>query len=644
MNTRNYYQIGIYVLMNLIAIFGINNDSFAQCTSTCGPNLINNSSFETTTAECSTANSEIFTDYSQVQGWFGTACQSCPGNGTTPDYYNSTCAGAAPTQNCGFGTGSVGFFTSADVGGSLGSNAREYVQTQLSTPLVAGQEYCATITVKTSPESPAYVPTDGLGLWFTTGMVDIDIDNGGEQFLGPGSIVNATPQIQNSPGNLIDTVCTTITGSFVATGNESWMVMGNFLPDNMIQTNASCGGFFTFCFGYLIVDQIELVAVCSSCDATISASGPFCESDAAVNLAAATPGGTWSGPGITDANLGTFDPSIAGVGTHDIIYDLTCGDDDTITITVNPIDEASFSYSQESYCLSAPNPTPTITGVTGGSFTIDNGGVINAATGQIDLLASGSGNFTITYTTNGPCPASTTFDITILNALDPTISAAGPFCESDATVNLNAADAGGTWSGTGITDANLGTFDPSVAGVGTHTVTYDLGCGDTDTQDIVVNTVDNTTSLSGFTISANAVGATYQWLDCAEDYSIITGETSQSFTASSNGSYAVVVTENGCTDTSDCVTIEGVSIGEQLLQEKLKVYPNPTTDNIHIAGLEHIQGEVSYCIYDNLGRVVLCGEIIDKTQVIDCEELVIGLYTLQLINESKLYSIKFLKE
>ena len=621
----------------------MNSNSIAQCTSTCGPNLINNSSFETTTTNCGTSNPEIFTDYSQVQDWFGTACLACPGNGSTPDYYNSACAGATATENCGFGTGSVGFFTSADVGGTLGSNAREYVQTQLATPLVAGQEYCATIQVKTSPASLVYVPTDGLGLWFTNGMVDIDVDNGGQQFLGPGSIVNANPQIQNAPGNLIDTICTTITGTFIATGTETWMVMGNFLPDNQIQTNASCTGMFTFCFGYLIVDQIELVAVCSSCDATISASGPFCVNDVASNLTAATSGGIWSGPGITDANLGTFDPSTAGAGTHQVIYDLTCGDDDTISIVVNALDDPSFSYAQASYCLSAGNPTPTITGISGGTFSIDGSGVINASTGQIDITASGSGAYVVTYMTNGPCPSSTTFDVTIINALDPTISPAGPFCEDDPALNLTAVDAGGTWSGTGITDANAGTFSPSVAGAGTHTLTYDLGCGDIDTEDIVVNGVDNTTLLNGFTITANAVGATYQWLDCTENYAPISGETSQSFSPPSNGSYAVIVTENGCTDTSDCVTLEGLSINGENSANSIVLYPNPTKSTITIEGL-NMDNNHTYIIYDQLGRLIQSGTLTEEMLTIECDELSSGSYFIHVINEEATYVTKFVKE
>ncbi len=73
-------------------------------------------------------------------------------------------------------------------------------------------------------------------------------------------------------------------------------------------------------------------------DATIQPAGPFCTNASAVNLQAATPGGTWSGPGITNSTAGTFNPAVAGPGTHTITYNVTnaygCTGTGTIQITV----------------------------------------------------------------------------------------------------------------------------------------------------------------------------------------------------------------------------------------------------------------------------------------------------------------------
>jgi gliding motility-associated-like protein len=69
------------------------------------------------------------------------------------------------------------------------------------------------------------------------------------------------------------------------------------------------------------------------CDANVCSVDTLCESDAPISLDPATAGGTWSGTGV-DAS-GNFDPSVAGVGTHQITYTIPCGSE-TIEITVDP--------------------------------------------------------------------------------------------------------------------------------------------------------------------------------------------------------------------------------------------------------------------------------------------------------------------
>ena len=303
--------------------------------------------------------------------------------------------------------------------------------------------------------------------------------------------------------------------------------------DGTIDIGASGAGSYTVTYttaGPCADVQTFAVNLTNGADATISATGPFCETDASVTLTAVDGGGTWTGTGITNGATGDFDPATAGPGTHTITYTIagSCGDTDTEDIVVNATDDPSFNYPAGSYCLLDPNPIPTITGLVGGNFSIDNAGTINAGTGEIDLNASGIGSYTVTYQTNGPCPSSTTFNITIANTSDATITAAGPFCENDAAVNLIAASGGGTWSGNGITDPNLGTFDPATAGAGTHTITYTItgGCGDTDTEDIIVNASDAAT----ISYPSN----TYCDGD-ADPTANITGTTGGTFTISAGG-------------------------------------------------------------------------------------------------------------
>ena len=63
---------------------------------------------------------------------------------------------------------------------------------------------------------------------------------------------------------------------------------------------------------------------------------------------------------------------------------------------------AAFSYSASSYNQGEADPTPTITGTTGGFFTSDAGvSFIDTSTGQIDLSASTIATHAITYIVDG---------------------------------------------------------------------------------------------------------------------------------------------------------------------------------------------------------------------------------------------------
>ena len=69
---------------------------------------------------------------------------------------------------------------------------------------------------------------------------------------------------------------------------------------------------------------------------------------------------------------------------------------------LGPSVSAAFSYAKSSYHQDETDPTPTITGTTGGTFSATPSGLsINASTGTIDLSASTIQSYTITYTVDG---------------------------------------------------------------------------------------------------------------------------------------------------------------------------------------------------------------------------------------------------
>ena len=110
--------------------------------------------------------------------------------------------------------------------------------------------------------------------------------------------------------------------------------------------------------------------------------------------------------------------STAGA-TYLITYTDTNAATATFSLTINNLDNAAFAYSASSYEPTGSDPTPTITGLTGGTFSagsglvfVDSGTNTGSSTGQIDLSATTIASYTITYDTTSSgssvCPNTST--------------------------------------------------------------------------------------------------------------------------------------------------------------------------------------------------------------------------------------------
>lgn len=102
----------------------------------------------------------------------------------------------------------------------------------------------------------------------------------------------------------------------------------------------------------------------------------------------------------------------------------------------------------------------------------------------------------------------------------------------------------------------------SAPGTYTGTITNALGCSTNSIVNLSVTPVDVGVTPLNINLFADASGAQLQWLDCNNAFAEIPGATGTQFTPSVDGSYAVEVTQNGCTDTSACYAVVGVGIDE----------------------------------------------------------------------------------
>lgn len=213
-----------------------------------------------------------------------------------------------------------------------------------------------------------------------------------------------------------------------------------------------------------------------------------CEDAAPFALSGGLPaGGTYSGTGVSG---GDFDPAS---GTQTITYDYTdangCSNAASTTITVlsnpsvthSPI--TSVCSNDADVVLSGGSPAGGVysgTGVSGGNFD----------------PSVGTQTITYSYTDSNGCTGSVNANVAVFTA--PTVTLNLPVTElcvyNNALTLTGGSPASGTYTGTGVSG---GTFDPSVAGLGTHTVTYDYtdanNCSNTATD--IIN-VDDCASVS----------------------------------------------------------------------------------------------------------------------------------------------------
>jgi len=214
----------------------------------------------------------------------------------------------------------------------------------------------------------------------------------------------------------------------------------------------------------------------------------ICEVEMPVHLQATDLGGFWNGSGIADSTIAVFDPGLAGVGSHQVIYRIgsACGDADTVTIHVLSAPDPAITTTPLAYCISEA-PFNLTSAENGGIWS--GNGITDSLAGTFDPTQAGVGTHQIIYTvSNTNCTNIDTVMLAIAPEPNPTITPVAPVCDNDPGFYLHAANLSGTWSGQGITLPGSGYFNPASVGAGTHQIIYTITgtCSAADTIDIVV--------------------------------------------------------------------------------------------------------------------------------------------------------------
>lgn len=166
------------------------------------------------------------------------------------------------------------------------------------------------------------------------------------------------------------------------------------------------------------------------------------------------------------------------------------------------------------------------------------------------------------------------------------------------------------------------------------------GCDSIITINLTINTVDTTVIQNGFELAANATGATYQWLDCDNNYSILAGDTLSTYTVTANGDYAVQITKNGCADTSACISITNVSVKNLVFESGITLYPNPTNGRVTVLANQPF-ANATVKVMNLAGQVITQKLNITGTVAeLDLSKEAAGIYFVEIADNGNIARIK----
>ena len=181
-------------------------------------------------------------------------------------------------------------------------------------------------------------------------------------------------------------------------------------------------------------------------------------------------------------------------------------------------------------------------------------------------------------------------------------------------------------------------FPGSSFPIGTTVVTYTAtdNTGNSVSCSFSVSVIDQAdpivTVVNETKLTVNVSGASYQWVDCDNNYAPIAGATTQTFSPTSNGNYAVIVNTGGCPDTSNCETISVIGI-EEITYSEIVLYPNPSYNGSFMISYD---GTIeAIMVYDMTGREV--GVDVDlNTKSVNGSELASGKYMVRILTDNQL--------
>lgn len=249
-----------------------------------------------------------------------------------------------------------------------------------------------------------------------------------------------------------------------------------------------------------------------------------------------------------------------------------------------------------------------------------------------------AGTYWVELSNNG-CKASDTIHVSYARSPIVDLGADTFACLGNA-ITLDAGNAGlqYLWNNNSTNQ----TITVNASGIYSVAVTNQSGCVGTDSVQVNfndgpyatgINVVPMTNGQYMFSVNAGSFIDTYRW-SFGDGDSATVGTIPHQFRA--DGTYTVSVTiTNDCGDTTlyTTVTVAGLSIDQILKDDAVKVYPNPTKNQLYVSMTNEalIQKVV---VYNILGQEVMSTDINNRTDAnINMNTLADGIYQVMILTD-----------
>ncbi|MGI4872841.1 MAG: pectinesterase family protein [Janthinobacterium lividum] len=559
----------------------------------------------------------------------------------------------------------------------------------------SGSAFCTTGTnptaTVTGTTGGTFSSTTGLTINASTGAVTLSSSTAGTYTVtytasagctSTQSVTVTAPQMANI-GYGAASYCTTTTGTValgIGTGSTLGTVTVNPTTGLTIAANGTITPSTSTPGTYFITNTVAASGGCAAVTGgtTVTITAPAtagfsyqtatnCAGTATTltpTMTAGATAGTFTLPATTGLTINATTGAItvgatAAVGTYTVTNTVAASGGcaattSTASFVLSGPSTATFSYTGSPFCSNGTNPTPTITGTAGGTFSSATGLSINATTGVINLSASTAGTYTVTYTVAGTCGSSSTQSVSITKAatagftFPATTTCAGSAATLTPTMTTGAT--AGTFTlptATGLSiNATTGAVTVgATAAAGTYTITNTVAASGacaavTSTATLTVTATPATptiaisgTAATGITLTSSATTGNQFYLNGV----LIAGATGQTYLVNSgtkNGSYTVVNSTGGCSSAaSPVVTVVVTATANALAGTSLTLYPNPTHDGLLTLELNGYRDAIALSIVNTLGQRVfertVSGNALTQKQLLDLSNLAPGVYMLQ---------------